>query len=98
MPPAQWTGRQRGWTNIVHGGRELCASAIIFINGRNDPYSSVSLLPEQLSPAQAKAGMLSVAVTNASHCVGMDAMSSSDSTELKAAKRQIARVVAAWLE
>ena len=96
-PPAHWSGRQRGWTNVLHGGRDLAVSAIIFVNGRNDPYSSVSLLPEQLTRKQREAGMLSVAVPNASHCVGMDEMTSTDAPKVLAAKQAVAQAVASWL-
>ena len=97
-PPAHWSGKQLGWTNVVHGGRATQASSVIFINGRRDPYSSVSLLPEQLLPVQARLGVRSVAVANGSHCVGMDATSHEDAPELAAAKQAVAMSVAGWLQ
>ena len=56
----------------------LAASNVIFVNGRLDPYSSVSVLPEQVTPAQAAAGVRAVAVANGSHCCGMDAATPDD--------------------
>ena len=95
--PALWSNRQRGWTNVAHGGRDLRASSIIFVNGRNDPYSSVSVLPEQLSFQQAMGGLRSVAIANASHCAGMDRTSSADTPELAAAKAEVGKAVRSWL-
>lgn len=97
-PPAHWSGHQRGWVNVAHGGTHLSVPNVVFVNGRKDPYSSVSLLPEQLSAAQAHIGMQSVAVVNGSHCVGMDAAGPSDSPELAVAKATVAKAVAAWLD
>jgi len=96
-PPAHWTAKQRGWTNVAHGGRAIAASSIILINGRRDPYSSVSLLPEQLSSLQARMGVRSVAVEDGSHCVGMGVTSEADPPDEAAAKRAVAEAVAEWL-
>mmetsp|Transcript_14266 Transcript_14266/g.45717 ORF Transcript_14266/g.45717 Transcript_14266/m.45717 type:complete len:510 (+) Transcript_14266:13-1542(+) len=96
-PPALWTGKQRGWTNVAHGGRGIRASNVVFINGRRDPYSSVSLLPEQLSVAQTRLGVRSVAVANGSHCVGMEATSARDDPDVTAAKRAVREALAEWL-
>jgi hypothetical protein len=95
--PALWSNRQRGWTNVAHGGRDLRASSILFVNGRNDPYSSVSVLPEQLSFQQAMGGLRSVAIANASHCAGMERTSSADPPELAAAKAEVGKAVRSWL-
>ena len=54
VPPALWSGKQRGWTNVAHGGRAIGASNVLFVNGRADPYSSVSLLPAQLCKRRAR--------------------------------------------
>ena len=98
VPPALWSARQRGWTNVAHGGRAIGASNVLFVNGRADPYSSVSLLPEQLSAAQAARGVRAVAVRNGSHCVGMGATSSArDSADEAAAKKAVGEAVAEWL-
>ena len=96
-PPAAWSGHQRGWTNVRNGGRELEVSNVIFVNGRRDPYSSVSVLPEQLTPAQVALGVKAVAVTDGSHCVGMKPASSADSPDLAAAKAAVGRAVAEWV-
>ncbi|EOD24161.1 hypothetical protein EMIHUDRAFT_469381 [Emiliania huxleyi CCMP1516] len=96
-PPALWTGKQRGWTNVAHGGRGIRASNVVFINGRRDPYSSVSLLPEQLSAAQTRLGVRSVAIANGSHCVGMEATSARDDPDVTAAKRAVREALAEWL-
>ena len=96
-PPALWSGRQRGWTNVAHGGRAISASSVIFVNGRRDPYSSVSLLPEQVLPEQSRMGVRSVAIENGSHCAGMGAASQSDSSDLAAAKQAVAMAVKEWL-
>ena len=96
-PPAHWSGHQRGWTNVAHGGRSIAIPNVVFVNGRKDPYSSVSLLPEQLSAAQARLGMQSVAVMNGSHCIGMDDADPQDPLEVAAVKVAVAKAVAAWL-
>jgi len=96
-PPAAWSGKQRGWTNVAHGGRGIRGSQIIMVNGRRDPYSSVSLLPEQLQPPQARLDVRSVAVANGSHCVGMSARSAHDGPDVAAAKQAVRQAVAEWL-
>ena len=73
------------------------ASNVVFINGRRDPYSSVSLLPEQLSAAQTRLGVRSVAIANGSHCVGMEATSARDDPDVTAAKRAVREALAEWL-
>ena len=70
---------------------------MVFINGRRDPYSSVSLLPEQLSAAQTRLGVRSVAIANGSHCVGMEATSARDDPDVTAAKRAVREALAEWL-
>ena len=80
-----------------NGGRELQVSNVIFVNGRRDPYSAVSVLPEQLTPAQVALGVKAVAVTDGSHCVGMKPASSADSPDLAAAKAAVGRAVAEWV-
>ena len=97
-PPAHWSGKQRGWTNVVHGGRAFAGSNVIFINGRRDPYSSVSLLPEELQGAQARLGVRSVAVRDGSHCVGMGVSDPHDAPDVAAVKKAVTQAVGEWLQ
>ena len=71
---------------------------MVFVNGRVDPYSSVSLLPELLTQEQARLGIEALATLNGSHCSCMDASTSSDDPEAAAVKDRVAEAVGRWLQ
>lgn len=87
------SGPNINWTNTNYGGKDISATNIIFVNGKIDPWHTLSVtIANPATP-----GIDVVLMESTAHCANMYPPSPMDPPELTAARITIEQSIQRWL-
>ncbi|KAG8322018.1 putative serine protease K12H4.7 [Homalodisca vitripennis] len=79
-------------TNSIYGGLDLQATRIVYVHGTIDPWHALGITSTVVSESPA------ILINGTAHCANMYPPRSSDLPALKAARKEVGKLIGQWLQ